>query len=401
MKKDILKKLINKALKEERATGINEALCRCVYDSNPTPPNSGITQISGCGSCSEECCQEAGYIGLANIALDSGGRNRGVRTTTGTGPTSLKKKFKEAKRPDYPDVDGDGDRKEPMAKAFKDKKLKEAENCGEQYCGRDKNGSHTYCTSHTDDCDCCRLQVVKDLIDGKSTVGGGKQVKIRTSKTKGKKLKEAEMTVGDDNITFKIKVDVSNKQSETKLGVRIQLTPKGGMLEPDVRDKVEIAITKKLNNALEQFDMQVSKDTDVPNPEVIGFFIPLSQIKNMIVKSIKGGPAQTTGGVTPPPAAPAAAPKPATPPTGAKPPTSPAKPADDKKTTNEMIEDMINEAIISEMRVRDLKEISRVVTKEDFYAFINAGNNVLRTLEENGIQNGKKYLEYLTKHNIM
>ncbi len=340
MKKDILKKLINKALKEERATGINEALCRCVYDSNPTPPNSGITQISGCGSCSEECCQEAGYIGLANIALDSGGRNRGVRTTTGNGPTSLKKKFKEAKRPDYPDVDGDGDRKEPMAKAFKDKK----------------------------------------------------------------QVKEAEMTVGDDNITFKIKVDVSNKQSETKLGVRIQLTPKGGMLEPDVRDKVEIAITKKLNNALEQFDMQVSKDTDVPNPEVIGFFIPLSQIKNMIVKSIKGGPAQTTGGATPPPAAPAApaaAPKPATPPTGAKPPTSPAKPADDKKTTNEMIEDMINEAIISEMRVRDLKEISRVVTKEDFYAFINAGNNVLRTLEENGIQNGKKYLEYLTKHNIM
>jgi len=349
MKKDILKKLINKALKEERATGINEALCRCVYDSNPTPPNSGITQISGCGSCSEECCQEAGYIGLANIALDSGGRNRGVRTTTGTGPTSLKKKFKETKNASSTGCKKDSD------------------------CG---NSKHDKCfkgkcmdTTHAD-----------------------------------KKIKEAEMTVGDDNITFKIKVDVSNKQSETKLGVRIQLTPKGGMLEPDVRDKVEIAITKKLNNALEQFDMQVSKDTDVPNPEVIGFFIPLSQIKNMIVKSIKGGPAQTTGGATPPPAAPAApaaAPKPATPPTGAKPPTSPAKPADDKKTTNEMIEDMINEAIISEMRVRDLKEISRVVTKEDFYAFINAGNNVLRTLEENGIQNGKKYLEYLTKHNIM
>ena len=66
------------------------------------------------------------------------------------------------------------------------KQLKEAENCGEQYCGRDKNGSHTYCTSHNyPQCDCCNLQVVKDLIDGKSTVGGGKQVKIRTSKTKG------------------------------------------------------------------------------------------------------------------------------------------------------------------------------------------------------------------------
>tara|TARA_B100001057_G_scaffold429577_1_gene455747 strand:+ start:48 stop:359 length:312 start_codon:yes stop_codon:yes gene_type:complete len=29
-----------------------------------------------------------------------------------------------SKRPDYPDIDGDGDRKEPMAKAAKDKKKK-------------------------------------------------------------------------------------------------------------------------------------------------------------------------------------------------------------------------------------------------------------------------------------
>jgi len=29
-----------------------------------------------------------------------------------------------SKRPDYPDIDGDGDRKEPMAKAAKDKKNK-------------------------------------------------------------------------------------------------------------------------------------------------------------------------------------------------------------------------------------------------------------------------------------
>jgi hypothetical protein len=41
--------------------------------------------------------------------------------------------------------------------------------------------------------------------------------------------------------------------------------------------------------------------------------------------------------------------------------------------------------------------------KEDFYAFINAGNNVLRTLEENGrsVSEAKKYLGYLVKHNIM
>ena len=104
---------------------------------------------------------------------------------------------------------------------------------------------------------------------------------------KHKKLKEAEVTAGESNTNFNLKVDVSNKQSETKLGIRIQLEPKEGFLEPDLKDKLEIAVSKKLNNALEQFDMQVSKDTDVPDPTVIGFFIPLSQIKNMIVKSLK------------------------------------------------------------------------------------------------------------------
>ena len=101
-------------------------------------------------------------------------------------------------------------------------------------------------------------------------------------------IKEAEITAGSENTKFNLKVDVSNKQSETKLGIRIQLTPKEGFLEPDLKDKLEIVISKKLNNSLEQFDIQVSKDTDVPNPEVIGFFIPLSQIKNMIVSAVKG-----------------------------------------------------------------------------------------------------------------
>ena len=213
--------------------------------------------------------------------------------------------------------------------------------------------------------------------------------------TISKNIKEAEMTAGEENTSFKIKVDVSNKQSETKLGVRIQLTPTEGMLEPELKDKVEIAVTKKLNNALEQFDMQVSKDTDVPDPTVLGFFIPLSQIKNMIVKSIKGGAAPA--GAPKPPTAPAAAPSAPPKPAAPAAPAAPPKPADVKET----IESMINEALLEEMRVRDLKEISKVVVKEDFYDFINAGNNVLRTLEENNIDRGKKYLEYLVKHNIM
>ena len=67
------------------------------------------------------------------------------------------------------------------------------------------------------------------------------------------------------------------------------------------------------------------------------------------------------------------------------------------------INEMIQKEIINEMRIRDLNEISKVVMREDFYAFINAGNNVLRTLEENGksVNEAKKYLKYLVAHNIM
>ena len=116
---------------------------------------------------------------------------------------------------------------------------------------------------------------------------------------KKSKMKEAEVTAGAENTKFNLKIDVSNPQSETKLGVRIQLEPKEGFLEPEIKDNLETALMKKLNNALEQFDIQISKDTDVPDPTIIGFFIPLSQIKNMIVKSIKG-PSTPTTPTTPP-----------------------------------------------------------------------------------------------------
>ena len=65
------------------------------------------------------------------------------------------------------------------------------------------------------------------------------------------------------------------------------------------------------------------------------------------------------------------------------------------------VDEMINEEILNEILVRELKQISSVVLKEDFYGFINAGQNVLRTLEQHNIDKGKKYLEYLVKHNIM
>ena len=185
-------------------------------------------------------------------------------------------------------------------------------------------------------------------------------------------LKEA-TTVDAGGSKFNLRTGVN--KNPTKLGIKLQFEPKGGMLDADVKAKLEVALQEKLNVALAEYDMQISKDTDVPRPEVIGFFIPLAQIKNLIVKSLTGQKVDK--------------------PVAAAPEPEGGEDAD--------IEEMIRAEMLNEMRVRDLNEISKVVSKDDFYEFINKGNNILRTLEENGrsVAEAKKYLKYLVAHNIM
>ena len=178
-------------------------------------------------------------------------------------------------------------------------------------------------------------------------------------------LKEA-TTVNAGNTKFNLRTGVN--KNPTKLGLKIQFEPLAGGLEADTKAKLEVALQEKLNMSLQQYDIQVSKDTDVPRPEVIGFFIPLAQLKNLIVKSLTGQKVDAP---------------------------------DVKAPEPEGEEREMNEMVLNEMRIRELNEISKVVIKEDFYAFINAGNNMLRSMEENGMGNGKKYLGYLVKHNIM
>ena len=178
-------------------------------------------------------------------------------------------------------------------------------------------------------------------------------------------LKEA-TTVNAGNTKFNLRTGVN--KNPTKLGLKVQFEPLAGGLEADTKAKLEVALQEKLNMSLQQYDIQVSKDTDVPRPEVIGFFIPLAQLKNLIVKSLTGQKVDAP---------------------------------DVKAPEPESEEQEMNEMVLNEMRIRELNEISKVVIKEDFYAFINAGNNMLRSMEENGMGNGKKYLGYLVKHNIM
>ena len=190
-----------------------------------------------------------------------------------------------------------------------------------------------------------------------------------------KELKEAtEINAGGSKFNLRTGVN----KNPTKLGVKIQFEPKAGILDPDVKAKLEVALQEKLNDGLSKYKFQVSKDTDVPRDEVIGFFIPLSQIKALILEGLGQGEASL-------PSAPAA--------------PEPEGESDDSEDAE--VNEMIQKEILSEMKIRELNEISKVVKKEDFYEFINKGNNILRDLEGAGMNNGKKYLIYLIKHNIM
>ena len=180
-------------------------------------------------------------------------------------------------------------------------------------------------------------------------------------------LKEAtEVSAGGSKFTLRTGVN----KNPTKLGIKVQFEPKEGIqMNPDVKSKLEVALQEKLNDGLGKYKIQVSKDTDVPRAEVIGFFIPLGQLKALIIEGLGQGEASLPSTAAPEPEG----------------------------------EEEINEMILNEMKVRDLNEASKIVKKDDFYGFINAGNNIIRDMEAAGksVSEAKKYLAYLTKHNIM
>ena len=225
----------------------------------------------------------------------------------------------------------------------------------------------------------------------------GKELKLK--KNKPKKALKKEATVTADNTKFQLRTGVN--KNPTKLGIKIQFEPQSGFLDSELKSKLEVALQEKLNTSLANYDIQVSKDTDVPREDVIGFFIPLSQIKNLIVTSITGkAPEKPTVAAPEPGGNNKPAPKIPRPPKNDD--DGDDSPPDDKGLDETHIKLVVKELLNEvSMKVRELNEISKVVNKDDFYEFINKGNNIIRTLEQHGMNNGKKYLEYLVKNNIM
>jgi len=103
-------------------------------------------------------------------------------------------------------------------------------------------------------------------------------------------LLEAELATGDNDFT--IRVDVN--KNPTKKGIKVQLIPKGDtvLIDPDEKIDVNQKVQQAMNNKLAKYDLQVNIDPDIKqatdNPNVLGYYIPLNQIKNLILKALKG-----------------------------------------------------------------------------------------------------------------
>jgi hypothetical protein len=100
------------------------------------------------------------------------------------------------------------------------------------------------------------------------------------------------------------KLKVSVNKNPTKEGIKVQFVlPE--TLEGDAKTEATQKLQSKLNQGLSQYNLTVSQDTDVPYANVIGFLIPIADIK-LLIKNAMGGGAQAEPA---PEAAPEAAPE--------------------------------------------------------------------------------------------
>jgi hypothetical protein len=92
-------------------------------------------------------------------------------------------------------------------------------------------------------------------------------------------------------ISPKLKVDVNH--NPTKKGIKVQFVLSQA-IEGDAKATATQKLQSKLNAGLSQYNLTVSQDTDVPYSNVIGFLIPITDIKLFIKNAISGGTGEAT-----------------------------------------------------------------------------------------------------------
>lgn len=81
------------------------------------------------------------------------------------------------------------------------------------------------------------------------------------------------------------KLSVSVNKNPTKQGIKVQFAfPE--QLQGDSKAEMTQKIQQKLTQGLSQYKLTVSQDTDVPYDNVIGFLIPIADIKLLVKNAI-------------------------------------------------------------------------------------------------------------------
>jgi hypothetical protein len=83
----------------------------------------------------------------------------------------------------------------------------------------------------------------------------------------------------------KPKLKISVNKNPTKEGIKVQFVMPE-TIEGDSKANVTQKLQSKLNNGLSQYGLTINQDTDVPYSNVIGFLIPIADIKLFIKKTI-------------------------------------------------------------------------------------------------------------------
>jgi hypothetical protein len=89
---------------------------------------------------------------------------------------------------------------------------------------------------------------------------------------------------------IKPKLKISVNKNPTKEGIKVQfMLPQA--VEGDEKAKITQKLQSKLNQGLSQYNLTINQDTDTPYANVIGFLIPIADIKLLIKNAIGGGQA--------------------------------------------------------------------------------------------------------------
>lgn len=93
-------------------------------------------------------------------------------------------------------------------------------------------------------------------------------------------------------MTLKPKLKISVNKNPTKEGIKVQFTlPQN--VEGDQKAAITQKLQSKLNQGLAQYNLTVSQDTDVPYSNVVGFLIPIVDIK-LLIKNAMGASSTTS-----------------------------------------------------------------------------------------------------------